>query len=1106
MKKAGKIAISFLLLFSFISTFWLPVFATDSSPVTIQISSLTADTKGSGYNYRHSSKSLTLTGGNYILVGAPNTEFELKIYVSNQAKIEMRDLIAVQPSGSDYSRGNPVMEISPQKSVQLTFAGDCRLRGGALSSGILMMDKSSIELIPADENAKFSAGVYRFGGAGIAVSGEDESATVKLNTSKLKNGYIALGGGGIGINNDDGAAVSLGKGKLYVNDKAVTSIKRAMRWNASKTTEVYALIAEGATSSHWFAAYGESVSLQVTPQKGQTFERWFDSPETPVTFTDAKNKQTTVTMPNYDVCVYPILQSSGGETLTIYTVDIRGGESDALACNAGETVEINASTFIGKKFVGWIYEGPTEVKFEDPASLSTRFVMPAGNVVIVAQFEDEGLLIDVVGGKSSRERAIAGTVITITAQPPENMVFFEWKIISGEDSAGKKLKLDNKKHAVTTFTMIDKDVKLEAKFVESPRTVTISGGIADKAFADKGEKITLMATVESDEIFKGWEVSYVSPSGSVTKSEKTYSDAFTTIVKEKQSITRIKAIVDKKPTYSVLVSGGKADRSQAAEGTHVTLTATLPENHRFVRWTASSEDFIFSNPFSQTATFVMPDQEVNVSALTEAYSFPAAAFSVDITENKWILPQKILNNTPPVIESAGGVYLLPLSTLLEILEINTYYQYNDLVLIEAGDVSIQLLINACEISVGGTREVLSYPFCRINDCEYIESRDFARLFDLVVSLDGRILSFYKPTLNLKVEGGFSDSENAALGVWISIHANTDANKRFLGWISENGVVFEDAASPDTRICLFENALVTALYEDSFENEIVTMPDGFSLVYTDQLPTGIDEDVALKHTLTLETVNRSSDGYDAMCGWLADKADRVTIAKETIRLSARTVYTLSNLTLGYDETTLKNCVLITVKIDLLDSCVSAFARASVGVVCAYNENGETGYLYLPDLDTSCDTLTFCAPKIGTYYLLFDSYGIRPELPYLSIVDLLEEDKSVKIAGISTFLGASATSFGVAYKENGRTEWTVLEVKSDSPYIETKVAKLAADKEYLFCMYAKDESGKEYFGHSHLVHTQSDGFWLFSEAALLPLVGIVLLALGFGILIYLHKKHE
>ena len=64
--------------------------------------------------------------------------------------------------------------------------------------------------------------------------------------------------------------------------------------------------------------------------------------------------------------------------------------------------------------------------------------------------------------------------------------------------------------------------------------------------------------------------------------------------------------------YSVTVIGGSADKTLAAAGERVTVTAAVPKGTRFTRW--ACEGVIFENPSDKTTAFSMPPKDVAIKA------------------------------------------------------------------------------------------------------------------------------------------------------------------------------------------------------------------------------------------------------------------------------------------------------------------------------------------------------------------------------------------------------------------------------------------------------------------------------------------------------------
>lgn len=74
-------------------------------------------------------------------------------------------------------------------------------------------------------------------------------------------------------------------------------------------------------------------------------------------------------------------------------------------------------------------------------------------------------------------------------------------------------------------------------------------------------------------------------------------------------------------TYKITVEGGKADYTEAEEGTTVTITANVPDDKKFVNWT--SEDGVeFADATAEETTFKMLGKAVTVTANLEDKEAP----------------------------------------------------------------------------------------------------------------------------------------------------------------------------------------------------------------------------------------------------------------------------------------------------------------------------------------------------------------------------------------------------------------------------------------------------------------------------------------------------
>ena len=134
-------------------------------------------------------------------------------------------------------------------------------------------------------------------------------------------------------------------------------------------------------------------------------------------------------------------------------------------------------------------------------------------------------------------------------------------------------------------------------------TVTVNGS-GTSATVTANSDVTLTATANDGYRFTGWMENDRQVSTDATYTFKATGDRTLT------------AKFEKVYTITVNVSGGgmaTADKTTAAAGEAVTLTATPDSGYRFTGWT-SSDGVTFANASSESTTFTMPAGDVTVTA------------------------------------------------------------------------------------------------------------------------------------------------------------------------------------------------------------------------------------------------------------------------------------------------------------------------------------------------------------------------------------------------------------------------------------------------------------------------------------------------------------
>ncbi|MBQ6022726.1 MAG: fibronectin type III domain-containing protein, partial [Clostridia bacterium] len=214
--------------------------------------------------------------------------------------------------------------------------------------------------------------------------------------------------------------------------------------------------------------------------------------------------------------------------------------------------------------------------------------------------------ITVANGTASVSSAAKGTTVTITASVPESKEFDRWEVVKGD------ITLADASKATTTFVMGDLDVEVKAVFKDIFHTVTVTDGTASVSSATKGTTVTITAAAAPEgKAFDKWEV----VKGGITLADVTAN--VTTFVMGDLDV-EVKAAYKDLPSekHSVTVTSGTADKSTAAKGETVTVTASAaPEGKAFDKWEVVKGNITLADVTSTVTTFVMGDLNVEVKAV-----------------------------------------------------------------------------------------------------------------------------------------------------------------------------------------------------------------------------------------------------------------------------------------------------------------------------------------------------------------------------------------------------------------------------------------------------------------------------------------------------------
>ena len=289
-----------------------------------------------------------------------------------------------------------------------------------------------------------------------------------------------------------------------------------------------------------------------------------------------------------------------------YTIKVNNGSAAPATAKAGTAITLTADAApSGKVFDKWIVISGN-VTFANELSSTTTFTLPAENVEVTATYKDVEYTIKVNNGSAAPATATAGTVITLTADAaPSGKVFDKWIVDSGTVS------LSNASSSTTTFTMPAENVEVTATYKDAEYTIKVNNGSAAPATAKAGTVITLTANAApSGKVFEKWIV----VSGTVSFANASSATTTFTMPSENVEVTATYKTVPS-GNFIVKVNNGVASPSTSAPGLVVHVTANdAPAGTEFDKWEVVSGTVIFSDSSSATTFFVMPAENVEITA------------------------------------------------------------------------------------------------------------------------------------------------------------------------------------------------------------------------------------------------------------------------------------------------------------------------------------------------------------------------------------------------------------------------------------------------------------------------------------------------------------
>ncbi|MCL2078162.1 MAG: InlB B-repeat-containing protein [Oscillospiraceae bacterium] len=390
-----------------------------------------------------------------------------------------------------------------------------------------------------------------------------------------------------------------------------------------------------------YYAGGATVTIEAgEPPTGKQFKEWAVV-SGGATLADRNNATTTFIMPSNAVAITAVF-----DDIPQYNLIITGGTADGGSSfyeNTTVTIRSTSSPPTGKQFKEWeVVSGG--VTLANSQSETTTFTMPSHDVEIRATFEDIKYTVTVnsIGSTNAiggGEYAF-GETVTINAGTPtfNNTKFVRWDTIS----AG--VTFEDGENSITTFEMPANNVTVTAVWDNLPPepdlfTVTVESNAPNKS-GDGYFKAGTLVEIKAGDDYDGREFSYWTTNNSdVIFADRNARDTHFTMPNGNVIVHAIFS-QPTTPTYTVTVYGGTSDGSIFEEGVTVEITASTPEGQLFDKWTADSEDVSFDDEESPTTAFIMPAEDVTVTAhfkspppvITDVVIYPTSVNIVRGTE------------------------------------------------------------------------------------------------------------------------------------------------------------------------------------------------------------------------------------------------------------------------------------------------------------------------------------------------------------------------------------------------------------------------------------------------------------------------------------------
>ena len=392
---------------------------------------------------------------------------------------------------------------------------------------------------------------------------------------------------------------------------------------ANYTINSYTVTVDGdgnQTGSGTYQYYSTVNLVSTSAPEGYTFSNWTSLD---VSITNANSPDSALfVMPAKNVTVTANYTINSRSVSIVGNPDAGGSESGSGNHDVFSTVTITATPATGYAFQEWqVLSG--DVTLANAYNSTTTFTMPNGNVTITAVYSTLTYNATVNGDGTETGSGVKdyGTTVNITATAPTGYTFSSWTVVTGG------VTLADASSSSTNFVMPANNVVVTANYTANSYIVTVYDGTGDGTY-DYGTTVDITSDAPPPGYtFSSWTV----VTGGVTLADASSSSTNFVMPDNAVEIIAEYILID----YTVTVNGANGFHTATAPGGNfnigeaVTLTTTPDEGYEFSNWTVDNGGVTLTDANSSSTSFVMPANDVTITA---NYSFiDTSAADISIT-------------------------------------------------------------------------------------------------------------------------------------------------------------------------------------------------------------------------------------------------------------------------------------------------------------------------------------------------------------------------------------------------------------------------------------------------------------------------------------------